>query len=317
MIAYHADGNLILQQPFKTKSDAHRLAAYNSVMTCLAAKGLSVDLQIMDNEASAAFKQAITFAWRAKFQLVPPDMHRRNRAERAIRTYKDHFLAILAGVDPSFPPYLWDLLLPQAELTLNLLRQSSINAKISAWEFFHGPFNFNKTPLGPVGCRVLIHAKPTTRRSWDYRAKEGFYIGPALDSYRCFKLVKMDTKSQVISDTVESRHAYHTIPAPSTEDRIVHGLRAITDASLIRRPRLPFRNLRRSPISEMSSNPGVSWRLNRQASSGVQRWVVQGWSCLTHRSLTTYHPPGWPSLLGHNWLLPSLRFQPCAHAHLL
>ena len=230
MIAYHADGNLILQQPFKTKSDTHRIAAYDTIMTRLAAKGLSVDLQIMDNEASTAFKQSITFAWRAKFQLVPPDMHRRNRAERAIRTFKDHFLAILAGVDPSFPPYLWDLLLPQAELTLNLLRQSSINNKISAWEFFHGPFDFNKTPLGPVGCRVLIHAKPTTRRSWDFRAKEGFYIGPALDSYRCFKLVKMDTKSQVISDTVEFRHAYRTIPAPSTDDRIVHGLRAITDA---------------------------------------------------------------------------------------
>ena len=134
MIAYHVDGNLILQQPFKTKSDAHWLAAYNTIMTCLAAKGLSVDLQIMDNEASAAFKQAITFVWRAKFQLVPPDMHRRNRAERAIRTFKDHFLAILAGVDKSFPPYLWDLLLPQAELTLNLLRQSTINPKISAWE---------------------------------------------------------------------------------------------------------------------------------------------------------------------------------------
>ncbi len=40
MIAYHADGNLILQQPFKTKSDAHRLAAYNIIMTCLAARGL-------------------------------------------------------------------------------------------------------------------------------------------------------------------------------------------------------------------------------------------------------------------------------------
>jgi hypothetical protein len=45
-------------------------------MTCLAARGLSVDLQILDNEASAAFKQAITFTWQAKFQLVPPDMHR-------------------------------------------------------------------------------------------------------------------------------------------------------------------------------------------------------------------------------------------------
>ncbi len=73
---------------------------------------------------------------------------------------------------------------------------------------FQGPFDFNKTPLGPVGCRVLIHAKPATRRSWGFCAKNGFYIGPAMDSYRCFKLANADTKSQVISDTVEFRHSY-------------------------------------------------------------------------------------------------------------
>jgi hypothetical protein len=121
MIAYYADGNLILQQAFKSKSNTHRIAAYNAIMTHLAARGLSVDLQILDNKAIAAYKHAITFTWQAKFQLVPPDMHRRNRAEQAIRTFKAHFLSILAGVDPTFPPYLWDLLLPQAELTLNLL----------------------------------------------------------------------------------------------------------------------------------------------------------------------------------------------------
>jgi hypothetical protein len=92
------------------------------------------------------------------------------------------------------------------------------------WEFFQGPFDFIKTPLSLVGCRVLIHAKPATRRSWDFCAKECYYIGPALDLYCCFKLVKSDTKSQVISDTVEFRHAYRTIPSPSPEDKIIHGL---------------------------------------------------------------------------------------------
>ncbi len=144
--------------------------------------------------------------------------------ERAIRTFKSHFLSILAGVDSVFPPYLWDLLLPQAELTLNLLWQSTLNPRISAWEYFQGPFDFNKMPLGPVGCPVLIHAKPVTRRSWDFCAKQGFYIGPALDSYRCFKLVKVDTKSQCILDTVEFCHKYLAIPTPSTDNRIIHGL---------------------------------------------------------------------------------------------
>ena len=182
MVAYHANANLILQQAFRNKSDRHRISAYNAIMTRLADKGLTVDLQILDKEATSAYKETIVDKWKTAFQLVPPEMHQRNREERAIWTFKDHFLAILAGVDPAFPPYLWDLLLPQAELTLNLLRQSHLNPKISAWEYFNGPFDFNKTPLGPVGCRVLIHAKPVSRRSWDFRAKDGFYIGPAMDS---------------------------------------------------------------------------------------------------------------------------------------
>jgi hypothetical protein len=162
MIAYHANGNLILQQAFKTRNDRHCIAAYNSIMTRLAACGLAVDLQILDNESSAAYKEAITFKWNAKFQLILPDMHRCNQVERAICTFKNHFLLILAGIDAAFPLNLWYLLLPQAELTLNLLWQATLNLQISAWEFCQGPFDFNKTPLGPVRCLVFIHAKPST-----------------------------------------------------------------------------------------------------------------------------------------------------------
>jgi hypothetical protein len=38
--------------------------------------------------------------------LVPPHCHRRNAAERAIRTFKKHFVARLSSVDPSFPMHL-------------------------------------------------------------------------------------------------------------------------------------------------------------------------------------------------------------------
>ncbi len=159
-------------------------------------------------------------------------MHRQNWAECAICTFKDHFLAILAGVNSACPPYLWDLLLPQAELTLNLFHHAMLNPRISVWQFFQGPFDFNKTPLGPVGCRVLIHAELATRQSWGFHAKPelGFYIGPALDSYRCFNLGKTNTKSQVILDTVELCHSYLSVPVPSTEDKIIHGLQIAVGA---------------------------------------------------------------------------------------
>jgi hypothetical protein len=82
------------------------------------------------------YKEAITFKWNTTFQLVPPDMHCHNWAERTICTFKDHFLAILVGVNVAFLLYLWDLFLPQAELTLNCLQQAMLNPLISAWKFF-------------------------------------------------------------------------------------------------------------------------------------------------------------------------------------
>ena len=55
-------------------------------------------------------------------ELVPPGYHQRNAVEVAIQNFKARFLSALADKADS----LWDRLLPQAELTLNLLRQAPI-----------------------------------------------------------------------------------------------------------------------------------------------------------------------------------------------
>ena len=52
--------------------------------------------------------------------------HRQNLAERVIQTFKNHFKSVLAGVDDSFLMRLWDKLLSQVILTLNLLQQSNV-----------------------------------------------------------------------------------------------------------------------------------------------------------------------------------------------
>ena len=70
-------------------------------------------------------------------------MHRRNVAKKMIQNFKAHFLSILTGVSSTFPNFLWEKLLPQTELTLNLLRQSDIAPAISAWEHFNGPSNIS------------------------------------------------------------------------------------------------------------------------------------------------------------------------------
>ena len=144
---------------------------------------LCVDLQIIDNEDSEEYKRSIKNKRNAKYQLVPPHTHRSNAAERAIRTFKAHFLSILAGVVPDFPRNLWDLLLPQAELTLNLLRKATLDPSQSAWSYFHDSLNYNATPISPLGCNIIAHRKTGTRNSWDLRSAAGWYVGVALQYY--------------------------------------------------------------------------------------------------------------------------------------
>jgi hypothetical protein len=54
-------------------------------------------------------------------ELVPLGCHQRNAAEVAIRNFKAHFLSVLAGVANNFPPSLWDRLLPQTKISINLI----------------------------------------------------------------------------------------------------------------------------------------------------------------------------------------------------
>ena len=111
-------------------------------MQRLSGKGNHVDVQILDNEVSTDFKKNIVEKWCATYQLVPPNAHRRNVAERSIRTFKANFLAIIAVVYPKSPKYMWDNLLVQTELTINLLRKATLNQSMSAWEYFTGAFDY-------------------------------------------------------------------------------------------------------------------------------------------------------------------------------
>ena len=61
-----------------------------------------------------------------------------------------------------FPENLWDRLLPQTEITLNLLRQSNATPNVSAYAHLSGPFDYNKMPLAPMGCAAQIHKNQTS-----------------------------------------------------------------------------------------------------------------------------------------------------------
>jgi hypothetical protein len=131
MIIYDYDSNAILATPIKDRTAPELLKAFQVMEQELVARGLEPKLMKLDNEASKLLKDYL-YHQDIAFQLVPPHSHRQNSAERAIRSFKDHLIAGLCSTDKSFPMHLWDRILPQAVITLNMLRTSRINPKLSA-----------------------------------------------------------------------------------------------------------------------------------------------------------------------------------------
>ena len=149
----------------------------------------------MDNECSTELK--LVFEHRkVAFQLVTPHSYRRNLAERSIQTFKNHFVAGLASVDPDFPLGEWDRLLKQAEITLNLLRGARMNPKLSAYAYSFGKFNYNTTPMVPLGTRVVENDTPSVRGTCDPHGQDGWTTGPSLEHYRLIKCYFPSTRAE-------------------------------------------------------------------------------------------------------------------------
>ena len=229
LVVYDYDSNAILVEPMRSRTGPCILAAFQVIHARLVAAGLRPQLQRLDNECSAALKSFLRDET-VDFQLVIPRDHRRNAAERAIRTFKNHFIAGLCSVDKNFPLHLWDKLLPQAEITLNLMRGSRINPKLSAHAQMHGHFDFNRTPLAPPGIRVLVHIKPSERTTWSPHGADGWYTGPALESYRCYTVWLWETRATRLCDTLTWFPTKVTMPLASSNDLILAGVHDILHA---------------------------------------------------------------------------------------
>jgi hypothetical protein len=175
-----------------------------------------------------------------EYQLVPPHCHRRNAAERAICTFKEHFVAGLASVDPEFPLHLWDRLLPQAEMTLNLLPTSRQHPQLSAAPHCHGLINYNKTAFDPPGCKIIAHEKPAKRRTWAPHGQHGYSLGPAMHHYICQNMYISATASERIVDTLEFFPHNSPMQQLSSTDRLIIAANDMTNALKNTHPEVPF-----------------------------------------------------------------------------
>jgi hypothetical protein len=108
-------------------------------------------------------KNHICDTCKMNMELVPLGCHRQNAAEVAICNFKSHFLGVLAGVADDFPQHLWYWLLPQTEITLNLIRQSNATPIVSAYAHLRGPFDYNKCCLHQWDVRHKSTRRPTSK----------------------------------------------------------------------------------------------------------------------------------------------------------
>ncbi len=120
MILHDVDSNLLWAEAIKNNTKGELILAQQRALACMKQCGIVPTHQILDNQASTAYKTAIEIS-KMTYQLIPPNNHQQNMAEKAIQTFKNHFVSILSGCAPTMPMHLWCQLLPQVELQLLLL----------------------------------------------------------------------------------------------------------------------------------------------------------------------------------------------------
>jgi hypothetical protein len=130
-VVYHYKTNTILALPIKGFSDKIIFATDQQQYNMLEAKGYKIRLNVMDNQATKFIRKFLD-GKQCNLLLVKRHNHHVSTAERAIQTFKAHFISAFATTNSDFPLQLWERLTPQVESTLNMLRPSCIDPLMSA-----------------------------------------------------------------------------------------------------------------------------------------------------------------------------------------
>lgn len=207
----------IHMEPVSSRQAAAYTAAVQRTIEFFALHEYKKSSLRMDNETNETLEQYLR-AQSISVQYVPPHNHRANRAERAIRTAKNHIVASICSAPIHCPLSLWTDFLPQMELTLNTLRPYAPNPNIFAYHGIHkAPFDFLAHPIA-------------TRASWAPHGTGGFYMGPALQHYRCYRIYIPQSTSERITDSVAWFPTPHYVPGSTTPELVLSTLADVRHA---------------------------------------------------------------------------------------
>jgi hypothetical protein len=158
----------------------------------------------------------------------------------------------LYSVDPTLPLHLWDRLLPQAEITLNLLHTSRLHPQLSVAAHFHGLVDYNKTAFTPPGSNIIAHEKPGKRRTWAPHGQHGYSLGPAMHHYRCQNVYISSLAIKRIVYTLEFFPHTYKMPQLSSTDRLIMAAKDMMDALQNAHLEVPFTHVEDDTIEALT-----------------------------------------------------------------
>ena len=117
----------------------------------------------------------------------------------------------------------------------------------------NGPYDFNRTPIAPLGTKCLVHEKPAIRGTWTPHTVDGWYVGPDQDHYRCYMVYIPITKGTRQSETVEFFPYRVTMPATFTADLVVETAKDLTHLLQNPAPASPFEKFGTETIQALAT----------------------------------------------------------------
>jgi hypothetical protein len=174
LVMFYYKTNTITGASIASLDDVSIFNVYKLKFNKLTRKGYKPRLNVMDNQATKHIKKFHTKE-ECKLQLIEPHNHRVDAAKQAIQMFKDAFIAVLAT----------NYQTPQVVNMLNMMRASCVDPTKSAYEILNGPYDWNRYPLAPLGCKAVIYKGGDKRGSWASQGVDGWYLDPSMDHYRC------------------------------------------------------------------------------------------------------------------------------------
>ena len=187
MILHKIDSNSTWVNPTKNRTEGEIISAGKRALTKIRLCSLNPKHQILDNEASEKYKEAIRESG-INYQIVPSDEHRRNTLRRRYSSGRITLLPSSAA-PPIISRYTcgaksYHRQRDNCYCYVNQMRIRPYPLMLTST----GSMTIPPPPFVPIGTESLIHEKPNWQKTWSKHNVKGWVLGISTNHYRYWPL---------------------------------------------------------------------------------------------------------------------------------